>query len=138
MKTIIAAIVLILSSAVAYAQTVILQPSPAPSVGIAPVVSSAAPSSLVIKSTPGNLYFVTVTNGVTAGFLMTFDAASVPADGSVTPKSCVAVAAGATASINYAPSPPERYATGIVAVLSSAGCFTKTSLTGAFMKGLAQ
>lgn len=127
----------VLISGIASAQTVILQPSQTPAIGIIPAVTSTLTSSLIIKSVPGNLYSVVVT-GQTAGFLMLFNATTVPGDGAVTPTDCVQVPANSSVSINFAPSPPEVFSSGIVAVLSSTGCLVKTGLNALFIKALAQ
>lgn len=131
------AFLLCLLPALASAQTVILQPSQAPAIGIIPVVTSTLTPGLIIKAAPGNLYSVVVT-GQTAGFLMTFNATTVPADGAVTPLDCVVVPANSTVSVNYGPSPPEVFTTGIVAVLSSTGCLVKTAINALFLKALTQ
>lgn len=134
----ILAVILWLVPSIAFGQSVILQPSGAPSIAITPTATAAAAQSLAIKTTAGNLYSVAVTATATGGFLMTFNAAAVPGDGSVTPLDCVVVPASTTVSINFAPSPPQAFSTGIMAVMSSTGCFTKTGLTAAFIKALAQ
>lgn len=136
MKYLLAALVFLTCGA-AQAQTVILQPSQAPGIGIIPVVTAALTPGLIIKAAPGNLYSVVVT-GQTAGFLMTFNATTVPADGAVAPIDCVQVPANSTVSANFAPSPPEVFTVGIVAVLSSTGCYVKTALSALFLKALAQ
>ena len=53
--------------------------------GITPVVSAAAEASHLIKAAPGHLYSLYVTTGTTAGYLMTFNANAVPADGGCHP-----------------------------------------------------
>lgn len=109
-------------------------PGPAPSssasVGIAPVVSGSAESSHVLKASAGNLYTLQVTSGTTAGYVLTFDATSAPADGAVTPKHCFVLPASSSVSLSW--STPAAFATGIVAVFSSTGCFTKTASATAF------
>ncbi|HEU0157250.1 MAG TPA: hypothetical protein VFQ82_14340 [Stellaceae bacterium] len=105
--------------------------------GIVPVVSSAAEAGHLIKGAPGNLYSLYVTTGATAGFVMTFDAASAPADGPVTPVECVVAPPSSTVSISFS-GPPDIYRHGIVAVFSTTGCFTKTANPTAFFKARAQ
>lgn len=105
--------------------------------GIAPVVSTAAEASHLIKAAPGNLYSLYVTTGAAAGYVMTFNKASIPPDGPVTPIECAVAPANSTVSISFN-GPPDIYSMGIVAVFSSTGCFTKTASPTAFFKARAQ
>ncbi|HEY1260232.1 MAG TPA: hypothetical protein VGF34_13375 [Stellaceae bacterium] len=105
--------------------------------GIAPVVSAGAESSRLIKAASGNLYSLYVTTAGAAGYLMTFNAKTVPADGPVTPIECVVAPANNTVSITFH-GPPDIYSNGIVAAFSTTGCFTKTSSATAFFKARAQ
>ena len=106
-------------------------PSSASAAGITPVVSASAEGSKVFKASAGNLYAYQVTTGAVAGYVMIFNAVSAPADGAVTPVKCVAVAANSTVGVSM--NPPEAFATGITAVFSTTGCFTKTiSATATF------
>lgn len=111
-----------------------IAPSTASGVAITPGSSSSAEASHVLKSSAGNLYSLYVVTGGTAGYLMTFNATSAPADGAVTPVECLPVAANAYTSIDYGAAPPDRYSTGIVVVFSSTGPFTKTASATAFFK----
>ncbi|HUA56958.1 MAG TPA: hypothetical protein VMB81_32540 [Candidatus Sulfotelmatobacter sp.] len=120
---------------------VAIAPSANAGVGITPVVSTAAEATHVLKASAGNLYGVYATNlTATAGFLVVLNATSAPADGAITPLACVPLPANSFGSINYAPGPPAVYATGIVAVVTSAAsCFTKTTGTiTAFIGGAVQ
>lgn len=109
-------------------------PSALTSNGIVPVVSTAAEGSHVLKASAGNLYGVCVTTGASAGFLMVFNATSAPADGAVTPTEWIQLGANSTSCISYGSGPPNAYATGITAVFSTTGPFTKTiSATAAFV-----
>lgn len=103
-----------------------------------PVVSTAAEGSRVLKASPGNLYALYVTSGASAGYLMTFNATTAPADGAVTPINCVVIPTATTLALSWAPQPPERYSTGITAVFSTTGCFTKTVSNTAFFHALVQ
>jgi hypothetical protein len=105
--------------------------------GITPVVSATAESSHLIKAAPGNLYSLYVTTGASAGYVMTFNANTAPADGAVSPVECVVAPANSTISISFA-GPPDIYSLGMVAVFSSTGCFTKTASPTAFFKARAQ
>lgn len=78
-----------------------------------------------------------VTTGAVAGYLMTFNAVSAPGDGAVTPTECIAAAANQTVAIDFGET-SEQYTTGLTAVFSTTGCFTKTASATAFFKGRAQ
>lgn len=78
-----------------------------------------------------------VTTGAAAGYLMTFNAVSAPIDGAVTPTECIAVGANQTISLDFGET-AEQYVTGLTAVFSTTGCFTKTASATAFFKGRAQ
>lgn len=110
-------------------------PSSSSSYAIAPVVSTAAESNHVLKNAAGNLYSVYATTGAAAGYLMVFNATSAPVDGAVTPIHCIPVGAGSTAGLSFAGGPPESFSTGITAVFSTTGCFTKTASATAFFHG---
>lgn len=101
---------------------------------ITPSVTSAAASNLVIKASAGNLYSLVTTTGAVGGYVMTFNATSAPADGAVTPVECVVISSYSTVGIDFGNGPPDRYSTGITAVFSSTGCFTKTASATAFFK----
>lgn len=110
-----------------------IAPVAAATAGIIPVVSTAAESSHVLKASAGNLYAYQVTTGAVAGYVMIFNATSAPVDGAVTPVKCVAVPA--TATVGVSNSPPEYFSTGITAVFSTTGCFTKTASATAMFSG---
>lgn len=93
--------------------------------------TTAAAGSIIAKASAGNLYGYEVTAGASAGYLMLFDSTTVPIDGAVTPKKVHAIAANASLSRSF--SPPIRFATGIVAVFSTTGPFTKTISATAFL-----
>lgn len=112
--------------------------SPNALVGITPIVSASAEASHILKAAPGNLYSAYVTTGATAGYLMVFNATSVPADGAVTPVECVYVPATNTTAITFGAGPPDAYSVGIVVVFSSTGPFTKTGSATAFFKARVQ
>lgn len=109
-----------------------IQPLSAPA--IAPVSSPATEGSRTFCSGPCNLWSLYVTTGATAGFLMTFNQQTVPADGAVTPVECVVIAPNQTGGIDFSPGPPDLYRQGMTAVFSSTGCFTKTASATAFFK----
>lgn len=109
-------------------------PSSSSTVAISPGSSSALEASHILKASAGNLYSLYVTTTSVSGYLMTFNATSAPADGAVTPVECIPVASGSAVSISFAGAPPDHYSTGIVAVFSTTGPFTKTGSVTAFFK----
>lgn len=129
------ALALVLWASPVLAQTNCLVPINA---AATPVVSVAAEGSHLLKGSPGCLIATYVTVGATGGFLMVFNLITAPPDGAVTPVECIQVAANTTNFLNWAPQPPEWFSTGIVAVFSTTGCFTKTVSATAFFHGLVQ
>lgn len=112
-------------------------PCSATSCGVTGSATTAVASSLVLKASAGNLYYVNVVAGASAGFVMFFNATAAPADGAVTPAYCMPLAANA--GFNMANTPlPTFWTTGIVVVFSSTGCFAKTASATAFISGAAQ
>lgn len=115
-----------------------VSPSSGATVGIAPVVSAAInQSSLVLKATPGNLYGFSVEIGATSGYVMVFDAASLPANGAVTPIKCYPVTSNGTnglLSVSWG-SVPAVFTTGITLGFSTTGCFTQTASATAYFSG---
>lgn len=103
-----------------------------------PVVSTAAEGSHILKASPGCLLAAYATPGATAGYLMIFNSTTVPVDGAVTPVECIQVQANTTIAASWAPQPPEWFSTGMVAVFSTTGCFTKTISATAFIHALVQ
>lgn len=90
-----------------------------------------------VKKAPCFIRSLYVTTGASAGYLMTFNAVSAPADGAVTPRECVAVPANNTIALDFGET-AEPYVTGLTAVFSTTGCFTKTGSATAFFKGRMQ
>lgn len=115
-----------------------ISPVSAASAAITPVVTSAVASNLVVKASAGNLYGFQVTSGASAGYVLLFNATSLPADGAVTPIKCYAIAANSTIGVDFRPGPPVRFGTGITIGFSTTGCFTLTASTTAFISGDAQ
>lgn len=111
---------------------------PAPTASSAFAITPGASASLeaghVLKASAGNLYSLYVMTTSVAGFLMTFNATSIPANGAVNPVECIQIPAGSAAAISFDGAPPDYYSTGIVAVFSSTGPFTKTASATAFFK----
>lgn len=118
--------------------SIVIIPSGLAAAGIVPVASTTAESGHILKGSGGNLYSLTVTAlTATSGFLMVFNAATIPADGAVTPIICVPIPANpGIVNVNYNPGPPGVFSTGISAAISSTGCSTKTAIaTGAWFTG---
>lgn len=109
----------------------------APSAGATNVVTSALASGLIAKASAGAVYEWQVSTGATAGHIMTFDAATIPADGAVTPLHCVHVAANATVAYS-AEIAPLQFSTGFVVTFSTTGCFTKTASATAHIRARVQ
>jgi hypothetical protein len=116
--------------------TLSVQPTPtsSSSAAITPGSSSTLEASHVLKASAGNLYSLYVATTTASGWLMTFNATSAPADGAVTPVEAIQVPAESAAAISFDGSPPDRYSTGMVAVFSTTGPFTKTASATAFFK----
>ncbi|MGI4807426.1 MAG: hypothetical protein ACRYF2_04875 [Janthinobacterium lividum] len=102
------------------------------------VQTAASSSNLLLKATAGSLYACYVTTGSTAGFLMLFDATSVPPNGTVAPKDCVYCPANATTEIEFPFLTVEPFSAGITAAFSSTGPFTLTASSTVFIKGIVQ
>lgn len=100
--------------------------------GLASVTASTAQSSIILKAAPGNFYGATCTSTGSAGYLMLFDSAAAPVDGTVTPRKVWPVAAGGGIEVGYMV--PLRMDTGAVLVFSTTGPYTKTAAT-AFLSG---
>lgn len=90
--------------------------------------SSALESGRVVAASAKTLAAIFVTTTTTAGYLMVFDATTVPADGVVAPKLCIALPIGSTTGFSY----PTAFATGISVAFSTTGCFTKTASATVF------
>lgn len=105
-------------------------PTTSSEAGAATTASSgtAAASNQVLKASAGNLYDLTVTIGATSGYVMLFDATSLPGNGAVTPVWCAPVTSnGTNGGISAAWPSPKRFGTGITAGFSTTGCFTLTA-----------
>ncbi|WP_397586798.1 hypothetical protein [Sphingobium fuliginis] len=119
------------------AQLVAQTPTTDANIAIVPVASTAVESNRVFKASAGNLYRLSITSGASAGYLMVFNATTAPADGAVTPLVCRAIAASSTLTISFSDF-PARFSTGITAVFSTTGCFTKTASATAYFEGYTQ
>src|SRR6478609_2808042 len=53
---------------------------------LTPVATTAVAGSQIAKATAGKLYGLNVVAGASAGYVMVYDSATVPADGATTPK----------------------------------------------------
>jgi hypothetical protein len=99
--------------------------------------TAALASSLIIKASAGSLIDFQVsadsTLSAASWALMIFDATTAPADGPVTPAKCYIVPSGTTSYSGAFVVPGAAFTTGITAVASSTGCFTKTASAHAFI-----
>lgn len=105
-----------------------------------PIISVQTPlaaGSLILKTSQGYLNGFDATSGATAGYVLFFDSATVPADGTVAPKLCYVLPASNTTGASWL-TYPVPFSNGIVAVFSSTGCFTKTISNTAFFSGQIQ
>lgn len=134
MRFIIVLALLLIGAPALAQQPVVINPSSSPSQSIDATKSTAAEASRVLKAAPGNLYSITTTIGASTGYLMLFDATAEPANGSVSPKWWWPILSnGSTGGVaaSWLPGPPLKFTTGITAVFSSTGPFTKTGHTSA-------
>jgi hypothetical protein len=95
---------------------------------------SAVSAGQVLRAGTTNLAGLNVVSGASAGYVMLFDAAAVPADGAVVPLRCMPIAANTGLDLNFRGS-PLRFDAGAVIVFSTTGCFTKTGSATAFLAG---
>lgn len=98
---------------------------------VASVQSATASASLVAKASAGLLYGFQASSAGSAGYVLIFDATSVPANGTVTPKHCYPVAASQPVSGSWVQY-PEPYVNGIVFEFSTTGCYSATSSATGF------
>lgn len=120
---------------------IVIAPTSVATAGIVPVVSSVAESGHVLKGSAGNLYGLTVSIGASSGYVLLFNATSAPGDGGVTPVWCFPVTSNGTnggVGVSWLPGPPLNFTTGITAVFSTTGCFTKTASATATFSGMIQ
>lgn len=90
------------------------------------VRSTALSSNLVLKVGAGNCFSVQMMS-TNPGYLMLFDAAAVPGNGTVTPITPpVQVSANQIATLSWEADAPLRFDNGLVAVLSTTNMFTLT------------
>lgn len=108
-------------------------PSSAAGAGLASGQTTVAAGSIILKASAGNLYGVNATSGASAGYLLVYDSATVPADGTTTPRKTYVMAANSTIAFDF--DIPLRFAAGIVLVFSTTGPFTKTISATAFLSG---
>ncbi len=99
--------------------------------------TAALASNLVVNAAASSLYGFQVsadsTLSAAAWWIMIFDATSLPNDGSVTPAKCYALPSGATSASYDFSSSPAAFTIGVVIGVSTAGCFTKTASSHAFI-----
>lgn len=102
--------------------------------GLTPATTTAVASSQVLKASAGTLYGGAVTATV-AGYLLIFNATSLPANGAVTPVKCLSVPAGQTVSFSADAGTAWTFSTGITLGYSTTGCYTLTASATAFFTG---
>ena len=104
----------------------------APVTSAMPIGSPAIGGSWVVSTRPVQAHRLAVTSSANAGYLLVFDATSVPADGAVTPIICRPVAVNTSVSLVF--TVPARFSKGLVMVFSTTGCYTKTISPTAFFE----
>lgn len=97
-----------------------------------PVATAAVAGFQVAKAAPGTLYGLNVVAGAAAGFIMLFDAVAAPADGAVTPKKVIPLAANGYYENHW--DRGLKFAVGIVVVYSTTGPYAKTISNTAFIE----
>lgn len=108
-------------------------PSTAATAGTSGNATTVAAGSLILKASAGNLYSFNAVSGASAGYLLVYDSATVPADGATTPRRAYVMAANS--SIDISLPIPDRFAAGITLVFSTTGPFLKTISATAFLAG---
>lgn len=110
-------------------------PSSVAPVAIAPNPSGALASNVVLKASAGNLFSLNVAATTVSGYVLLFNATSLPANGAVTPVRAWALNAGQTLDLTF--DPPLRLGTGITAAFSSNTTtpFTLAASATAFISG---
>lgn len=110
-------------------------PSGVAPIAIAPAANSALASSKVLKASAGNLFSLNVAATTVSGYVLLFNATSLPGDGAVTPVRAWALNAGQTAEFGF--DPPLRLGTGITVGFSSNTTtpFTLAASATAFISG---
>ena len=109
-------------------------PSATAGAGVASVASTAVTGGQIVKASAGNLYGFNVVSGASAGYVLVFNSATVPADGAVTPARCLPIAANTGIDVNLR-GQPAYFSAGITIVFSTTGCFNKTASATAFISG---
>lgn len=102
------------------------------SAAVGDVVAPTVTSALIAKTVSADLFDINVVSGATAGYVMVFDAKTVPADGAVVPVYCMPLAANTGLQSNFR-AEPTAFQNGVVVVFSSTGCFTKTASATAYI-----
>ncbi len=120
----IALLLFSLFSLPAHAQAIIGSP-------IAGIHSSSAESGHILKSSAGYLYGIEATSGASIGYVMIFDSATVPADGTVSPMLCYQMPATSSFGVSFVQY-PLIFNTGISVAFSTTGCYTKTASATAY------
>lgn len=116
-------------------------PSSSSLAGIAPSATQAAASNSVLKGSAGILRSLTVTIGATAGWVMVFDATTLPGNGATTTtlKWCYPVNSdGTKGGIDKDWNTPLTFTTGITVGFSSTACNSLTASATAFFYGEVQ
>jgi hypothetical protein len=99
--------------------------------------STAAEASHVFKAGPGWLPEFQVNSGAVSVWVMLFNAVAAPGDGAVTPVKWYQLPAASTLGVSFTPV-ALQFTTGITAVCSTTGPFTKTATATCTFSGEVQ
>lgn len=102
--------------------------------------SATLASNNVLATDSGRklLSFEVAADGTLSGaawWVMVFDAAALPSNGTVTPAKCYAAQSGQTQMGGTFDADAPRFNNGIVIAVSTTGCFSLTASTHAFISG---
>jgi hypothetical protein len=96
--------------------------------------ASGAASGVLLQAGPGQVNSVNLVNGATAGFVVLYDSAAVPADGALAPsliRWCMPVATNTGIRDGFAT--PIFFYAGLTVFVSSTSCTTKAAVAYGFV-----
>ena len=104
---------------------------------VTPISSTVLETGHSLKASAGTFFGAVVTTTTVAGWVLVFNSATVPADGTVAPVYAMQIPAGVTQGIAQF-LVGATFSTGISIAFSTTGPFTKTSSATAFFTGMVQ
>lgn len=105
-------------------------PMPVSKPAVGSVFSTTYEGSHVIKAAPGTLYGIQM-NAQQSGWLLLFDATTVPVDGAVVPRKAYQYSDAVSNTLLIHFDPPLAMQVGVVVVFSSSGPFAKAQIEAA-------